>query len=120
MDEEGFVRVTGRTKDLIIRGGVNIAPLEVDEVLLKHPGVLDAAAVGVPDKIYGEEVVCYVIAKDKVLTEAGVQEHCRKHLPAAKVPKQVFIVGDLPKSDRGKVLRDKLREDWNQRMKVSV
>ena len=61
MDEDGFIRVTGRTKDLIIRGGVNIAPLEIDEVLLKHPGVLDAAAVGVPDPIYGEEVVCFVV-----------------------------------------------------------
>ncbi len=72
MDDEGFVRVTGRTKDLIIRGGINIAPLEIDEVLLKHPGILDAAAVGVPDKIYGEEVVCYVVAKEPGLTEASV------------------------------------------------
>ena len=56
-DSEGFIRVTGRTKDLIIRGGVNIAPQEIDEILLKHPGILDAAAIGVPDKIYGEEVV---------------------------------------------------------------
>ena len=63
-DAEGFVRVSGRTKDLIIRGGMNIAPLEIDEVLLKHPGILDAAAVGVPDKIYGEEVVCYVVEKE--------------------------------------------------------
>ena len=62
-DAEGFIRVTGRSKDIIIRGGVNIAPLEIDDVLLRHPGILDAAAVGVPDKIYGEEVVCYVVAK---------------------------------------------------------
>ena len=62
-DDDGFVRVTGRTKDLIIRGGVNIAPLEIDEILIAHPGVAEAAAVGVPDKIYGEEVVCYVVAK---------------------------------------------------------
>ena len=78
MDEDGFIRVSGRTKDLIIRGGVNIAPLEIDEVLLKHPDVLDAAAVGVPDPIYGEEVVCYVVAKPgHGLTEAAVMEHCR-------------------------------------------
>ena len=64
-DADGFIRVTGRSKDLIIRGGVNIAPLEIDEILLKHPGVAEAAAVGVPDKIYGEEVVCYVVAKDR-------------------------------------------------------
>ena len=81
-DAEGFVRVSGRSKDLIIRGGVNIAPLEIDEVLLKHPGVAEAAAVGVPDKIYGEEVVCYVVPKDKALTEAAVLEHCAT-IPAA-------------------------------------
>jgi acyl-coenzyme A synthetase/AMP-(fatty) acid ligase len=120
MDDEGFVRVSGRTKDLIIRGGMNIAPLEIDEVLLKHPGILDVAAVGVPDKIYGEEVVCYVAPKDPNLTEASVLQHCAQYLPAAKMPKQVVIVAELPKSDRGKVLRDKLREDWIKRMGISA
>jgi acyl-coenzyme A synthetase/AMP-(fatty) acid ligase len=120
-DEEGFVRVSGRTKDLIIRGGMNIAPLEIDAVLLKHPDVLDAAAVGVPDKIYGEEVICYVVARPgAALTEASVTEHCRKALAAPKVPKQVFIVGELPKSDRGKVLREKLKDDWSARTKLSA
>lgn len=119
-DAEGFIRVTGRTKDLIIRGGVNIAPQEIDEILLRHPGILDAAAVGVPDNIYGEEVVCYVVAKDPGLTAANVAQHCRKFLAPAKTPKQVMIVTELPKSDRGKVLRDKLREDWIERMKVSA
>jgi acyl-coenzyme A synthetase/AMP-(fatty) acid ligase len=120
MDEEGFVRVTGRTKDIIIRGGVNIAPLEIDEVLLRHPGILDAASVGVPDKIYGEEVVCYVIPKLQAVTEAGVLEHARQYLPAAKLPKKVLFVTELPKNDRGKVLRDKLKEDWIRRMGVSI
>ena len=72
-----------------------------------------------PDKIYGEEVVCYVVAKDKDLTEASV-EHTAEFLPPAKMPKQVLIVPELPKSDRGKVLRDKLREDWIERTKVSA
>ena len=113
MDADGFVRVTGRTKDLIIRGGMNIAPLEIDAVLLKHPGIYDGAAVGVPDKIYGEEVIAYVTAKPGAsLSEADVIAHCRQHLAAAKLPKQVLIVPELPKSDRGKVLRDKLREDF--------
>src|SRR5262249_49570847 len=117
----GFISVTGRTKDLIIRGGVNIAPLEIDTVLLGHPGVLDAAAVGVPDKIYGEEVICYVVPRPGAgLTETAVLEHCKAHLAAAKVPKQVVIVAELPKSDRGKVLRDKLKEDWNERMRLSA
>ena len=119
-DAEGFIRVTGRTKDLIIRGGVNIAPQEIDEILLKHPGILDAAAVGVPDKIYGEEVVCYVVAKGKDLTAESVERHCGEFLPPAKIPKQVNIVAALPKSERGKVLRDKLRENWIERMKVSA
>jgi acyl-coenzyme A synthetase/AMP-(fatty) acid ligase len=121
MDADGFVRVSGRTKDLIIRGGMNIAPLEIDEVLLKHPGVLDAAAVGVPDPILGEEVACYVVARPgSGLTEAAVIEHCRAGLPTPKVPKQVVIVAELPKSDRGKVLRDKLKADWAERSKLSA
>jgi acyl-coenzyme A synthetase/AMP-(fatty) acid ligase len=119
-DAEGFVRVSGRSKDLIIRGGVNIAPLEIDEIMLKHPGVLDAAAVGVPDNIYGEEVVCYVVPKDKALTGAIVLEHARQFLPPAKTPKQILLVTDLPKSDRGKVLRDKLRDDWIERAKAKA
>ena len=119
-DAEGFVRVSGRSKDLIIRGGVNIAPLEIDEIVLKHPGVLDAAAVGVPDNIYGEEVVCYVVPKDKALTGAMVLEHAGKFLPPAKKPKQILLVSDLPKSDRGKVLRDKLRDDWIARQKTTA
>jgi acyl-coenzyme A synthetase/AMP-(fatty) acid ligase len=121
MDEDGFIRVSGRSKDLIIRGGVNIAPLEIDAALLAHPGVLDAAAIGVPDDIYGEEVVCYVVPRPgAALTEAAVIAHCRARLPPPKVPKQVVLVAELPKSDRGKVLRDKLKEDWNARTKLSA
>ena len=82
--------------------------------------MLDAAAVGVPDKIYGEEVVCYVVPKDKALTEAAVLEHAGKFLPPAKTPKLILIVSYLPKRDRGKVLRDKLRDDWVGRNKVSA
>jgi len=121
MDADGFIRVSGRTKDLIIRGGVNIAPLEIDAVLVAHPGVLDAAAVGVPDPIYGEEVVCYVVPRPgTTLTEASVLEHCRACLPAPKLPKQALIVAELPKSDRGKVLRDKLKDDWQARRTLSA
>jgi long-chain acyl-CoA synthetase len=121
MDDDGFIRVVGRTKDLIIRGGINIAPLEIDQILLKHAAILDAAAVGVPDRIYGEEVVCYVVPRPgSDLTAAAVIAHCQAGLPAAKVPKQVLMVADLPKNDRGKVLRDKLRDDWNARMKLSA
>lgn len=112
MDADGFVRVTGRTKDLIIRGGVNIAPQEIDEVLLRHPDIVEAAAVGVPDKIYGEEVVCYVVARAGGLTAQAVAAHCADFLAPAKVPKKVVMVAELPKSERGKVLRDQLRNDF--------
>jgi acyl-coenzyme A synthetase/AMP-(fatty) acid ligase len=113
MDVDGFVRVTGRTKDLIIRGGVNIAPLEIDNVLLKNPKVLEAASVGVPDEIYGEEIVAYVVAKPgEALTAADVAAHCATLLPAYKVPKAVRLVADIPKSDRGKIKRDALKAIW--------
>jgi acyl-coenzyme A synthetase/AMP-(fatty) acid ligase len=113
LDGNGFVRVTGRTKDLIIRGGVNIAPLEIDNVLMRHAKIREAAAVGVPDRIFGEEVVCYVVPKPgETLTEAEILDHCGAALPAFKTPKQAFMVDDLPKSDRGKVRRDDLKEVW--------
>jgi acyl-coenzyme A synthetase/AMP-(fatty) acid ligase len=115
-DEDGFIRLTGRSKDLIIRGGINIAPAEIDAVLLKHQDILEAASVGVPDPIYGEEVVCYVVAKPgAAVTEALLCEHCATYLPPLKIPKRLVIVAGLPKNDRGKVLRDKLREDWRAR-----
>ena len=113
MDSDGFVRVTGRTKDLIIRGGVNIAPMEIDHVLLANQHVLEAATVGVPDKIYGEEVVAYVVAKSGVaLTAEDIRAHCASKLAEFKTPKQVYFVDTIPRSDRGKVKRDVLREKW--------
>ena len=118
MDEEGFVRVTGRTKDLIIRGGVNIAPLEIDNVLITYAKIREAAAVGIPDRIYGEEVVCYIVPKQgETLTEAEILAHCRTKLPAFKTPKHARIVDSLPKSDRGKILRDKLKTLWGEESK---
>ena len=113
INEDGFVTVTGRTKDLIIRGGVNIAPLEIDNVLLANPKVREAAAVGVPDDIYGEEVVAFVsVIHGEELSEEDVKSWCAASLPAFKAPKQVYFTEELPKSDRGKVLRDGLRDMW--------
>jgi acyl-CoA synthetase (AMP-forming)/AMP-acid ligase II len=116
MDEDGFVRITGRTKDLIIRGGMNISPVEVDAVLLAHPALADAASVGVPDPIYGEEVVAFgVLRPGATDDEAAILQDCAQKLPLPKRPKRIFLVPELPKSDRGKVLRDKLREEWSRR-----
>ena len=113
MDEDGFVTITGRLKDLIIRGGVNISPMEVDNVLLSDARILEAAAVGVPDDIYGEEVVCYVVAKPGIqLNEADVRAHCDAALPEFRRPKEIHFVDEIPKNDRGKVKRDILKERW--------
>ena len=113
IDEDGFVTVTGRTKDLIIRGGVNIAPLEIDNVIMGLEKVGEAAAVGIPDKIYGEEVICYVVPRPgEHLTEAEILNHCANLLPEFKAPKKAYLLTELPKSDRGKILRDQLKELW--------
>jgi acyl-CoA synthetase (AMP-forming)/AMP-acid ligase II len=121
MDEDGFIRITGRSKDLIIRGGVNISPVEVDGVLLAHPLLADAASIGVPDPIYGEEVVAFAVLKPGANEdEDSIRAYCANHLPLPKQPKRVFIVAELPKSDRGKVLRDKLREQWSKLTKANT
>ncbi|MBW1788096.1 MAG: AMP-binding protein, partial [Deltaproteobacteria bacterium] len=106
MDEEGFVFVTGRLKELIIKGGENIAPREIDEALYKHPAVLDAAAVGIPDDTYGEEIMaCVTLQPDRTVTD-----ECREHLGDYKTPKVIKILDELPKGPSGKIQRLKLPE----------
>src|SRR5690606_30446947 len=90
---------------------MNISPVEIDNVLMASELVVEAAAVGIADPIYGEEVVCAVVPKSPgSFTPEMIIEHCQKHLPLAKVLKQVHVCAALPKNDRGKVLRDKLRD----------
>ncbi len=113
MDDEGYIRITGRAKDLIIRGGVNISPAEVDNILLQMPVLAEAATIGVPDPIWGEEVVCYVAAKEgQSTTAAAVLEHCATRLPAFRQPKQIVVRDRLPKTERGKMNRLQLLEEW--------
>lgn len=113
MDEDGYVKVTGRVKDLIIRGGVNISPAEVDNVLLQMPDLAEAATIGVPDPIYGEEVVCYVAPRaGQSVSADAVLAHCSDKLPAFRMPKQIIIRSHLPKTERGKMHRLQLQEEW--------
>ncbi|WVZ87740.1 hypothetical protein U9M48_034333 [Paspalum notatum var. saurae] len=106
LDEEGYVRLVGRIKELINRGGEKISPIEVDAVLLAHPGVKQAVAFGVPDHKYGEEINCAVIPRrEGALAEEDVLAHCRRNLASFKVPKKVFITNDLPKTATGKIQR---------------
>jgi len=116
MDDDDFVRITGRTKDLIIRGGINVSPVEVDAVLLAHPALSDAASLGIPDPVYGEEVIaCAVLRPGARADEAAILGYCADRLPPAKRPKRILFLSELPKSDRGKVLRDRLREEFLRR-----
>jgi long-chain acyl-CoA synthetase len=108
-DEAGFYFITGRLKELIIKGGENIAPREIDEALLKHPAVLEAAAVGIPDERYGQEILaCVVLKPDARCDEEELRAHCRTHLGRYKTPREFRLVAALPKGPSGKVQRLKL------------
>ena len=111
IDEAGFVRIVDRIKELIITGGFNVAPTEVEHALRQHPQVEDAAVVGLPSEHSGEEVVAaIVVAPGEEIDVEGVREFARGILTPYKVPRRVFVVDELPKSLIGKVLRRQVRE----------
>lgn len=108
-DGDGFFFITGRIKELIIKGGENIAPREIDEALLRHPAVLDAAAVGIPDRHYGQEImVCVVLREGEKADEPALRAFCEEHLGRYKTPKVIRFVSELPRGPSGKVQRLKL------------
>jgi len=111
-DVEGYFYINGRSKELIIKGGENIAPREIDEALLKHPGVLDAASVGVPDAAYGQEIVAFVVPRELdgplALDLADLRAHCLRELGRFKTPKEFRLIDELPRGPSGKVQRLKL------------
>ncbi len=110
MDARGYVFIVDRKKDMILVSGFNVYPNEVEDVAVMHPGVLEAAAIGVPDEHSGEIVKLVVVKKDPKLTAEDVIAHCRKELTAYKVPKVVEFRTELPKTPVGKILRRALRE----------
>jgi acyl-coenzyme A synthetase/AMP-(fatty) acid ligase len=116
LDDDGFLHVTGRARDVIIRGGVNIAPLEIDVMLAKHPDIAEAATFGVPDPVWGEAVASWVTARPgAALSEGSVRAHCAAHLPEAKRPAYIVIADTIPKNDRGKIDRNRLRALWDEK-----
>ncbi|MDI6726604.1 MAG: AMP-binding protein [Smithellaceae bacterium] len=109
-DEDGYLYITDRKKDLIIRGGENIYPKEIENVLHQHPGVLEAGVIGIPDPIYGEAVKAFVTLKiPGAVSEEDLLAFCGEHLPSLKRPKNIQLLDALPKSAVGKVLRRELR-----------
>jgi acyl-coenzyme A synthetase/AMP-(fatty) acid ligase len=114
-DPDGFLHLTGREKDLIIRGGVNISPLEIDGVLLQLPEIAEAATIGIPDRIYGEEVASYVVlAAGSALTEAAIIAFVGQKLAAFKTPKKIYFSTGLPKTERGKLDRKAIAAEWRR------
>ena len=110
MDEQGFLRIVDRKKDMILVSGFNVYPNEVEDALAMHPGVLEVAAVGVSDEKSGEAVKVFIVRKDPALTAAQVIAHCRENLTGYKVPSHVEFRDELPKTNVGKILRRELRD----------
>jgi long-chain acyl-CoA synthetase len=111
MDEQGFIRIVDRKKDMILVSGFNVYPNEIEQVVAMHPGVLECAAIGVPDEHSGEVPKLFVVKKDPQLTEQDLLEHCKKELTGYKRPKYVEFRAELPKTNVGKILRRALREE---------
>lgn len=114
MDEEGFIKIVDRLKDMILVSGFNVYPNEVEEVLAAHPGVLEAGVIGVSDEKSTEAVRAIVVPKDASLTEKELHDYARENLSAYKCPKSWVFVDELPKSNVGKILRRELREMYGK------
>jgi long-chain acyl-CoA synthetase len=116
-DEEGYIHIVDRKKDLIISGGVNVYPREIEDVLIQHPAVLDAAVVGTPSSTWGEEVAAYVVLRRQEqgrelddACRAELEAHCRDRLAGYKIPRHWAALDALPRNAGGKVLKRELRD----------
>ncbi len=111
VDHEGFLRIIDRKKDMILVSGFNVYPNEIEDVLMLHPKVREAAAIGVPNDVAGETVKICIVKKDDSLTKEELITHCKRHLTGYKIPKIVEFRDELPKTNVGKILRRELREE---------
>jgi acyl-CoA synthetase (AMP-forming)/AMP-acid ligase II len=113
IDDEGYVYLVDRKNDMIISGGENVYPREVEEVLLSHPAVAECAAAGIPHPYWGEQVTAWVVLRPNMHAEADdLARLCRERLSAYKVPKEIRQVAALPRNSMGKILRRELRAGW--------
>ncbi|NGQ93588.1 long-chain-fatty-acid--CoA ligase [Brevibacillus sp. SYP-B805] len=121
IDENGYITLVDRKKDMIISGGENVYSVEVEQVLYAHPGVLEAAVIGVPHDVWGEMVAAVIVPKPgQTITLEELQSFCRKSLASYKIPRAMFLAEQLPRNASGKILKYKLREEWREHAGKSV
>jgi long-chain acyl-CoA synthetase len=113
LDEDGYLYITDRVKDIIIKGGENVMPMQIEQVIYEHPAVAEAAVIGIPDPEYGEEIVAYVALKPGMeATPDNILGFCAERLSSFKCPREVRILETLPKSSIGKILKRELRREY--------
>ena len=116
MDEQGFVFITGRSSDMYISGGSNIYPREIEEIILRHPGIGEAVVVGIPDKKWGEVGVAICVKKEKGnITDSEIFARLQDHFAQYKLPKKIFFWDSLPKSSYGKVSKKQIKDELYKR-----
>jgi fatty-acyl-CoA synthase len=119
MDPEGYVSITGRIKDMVIRGGENISPREIEEFLYRHPAIQDAQVIGVPDRVYGEELCVWIIARAGAsLREEDVRQFCEGNIARYKIPRYIRFVECYPMTLSGKVQKFKMREMMSEEINL--
>jgi fatty-acyl-CoA synthase len=121
MDEAGYVKIVGRSKDMIIRGGENVYPREIEEFLYSHPDIADVSVVGVPDERYGEEIAAWIIPRaGSDFDGEAIREFCRGQIAHFKVPRYVEQIDEFPMTVTGKVQKFKLREQAIERFDLGA
>ena len=110
IDEDGFIWLMDRLKDMIVRGGYNVYPAEIESVLFGHAGVREAAVIGIPHESLGEDIKAFIVKKEEAVTAEEIKEYCRKNLADFKVPRHIEFIKELPRNTAGKVLKYQLRE----------
>ncbi len=114
LDEDGFLYLSDRARDMVISGGVNIYPAEIEACVLELSGVRDVAVVGIPDDAYGEALAAHVDADPSEVTESDIRDHVRARLAGFKVPRLVVFDNDLPREESGKIFKRRIRERYWQ------
>ena len=117
MDEDGYVKIVGRSKDMVIRGGENIYPVEIENYLYRHPKIRDVQVVGIPDERYGEVLAAWIIAKEpNSLTEEEVKQFCHEHIAHYKIPTYYRFVAEYPMTITGKIQKYKIIEQMKKEL----